>query len=128
MRGSKNVNIVEENIFIIQNGNATVVDHPGKNLITNGLLAPSTLQLGNTSCCEPYDNPSISLSITIFLESIIIDFCLLAKYLIANIEYKLTNMIISYGIATKASDIHIENDPTGTHIRYRVDGIIRELK
>jgi type IV pilus assembly protein PilB len=54
-----------------------------------------------------------------------------SNYVVAgkdNEAEKLTNMIISYGIATKASDIHIENDPNGTHIRYRVDGIIRELK
>jgi len=41
---------------------------------------------------------------------------------------KLVNLIISYGIKAKASDVHIENDMAGIHIRYRIDGILRELK
>ncbi|MGK7345086.1 MAG: ATPase, T2SS/T4P/T4SS family [Candidatus Nitrospinota bacterium M3_3B_026] len=41
---------------------------------------------------------------------------------------KLVNLIISYGIASKASDIHIENDPDGIHVRYRIDGMLRELR
>lgn len=41
---------------------------------------------------------------------------------------KLVNLVISYGIASKSSDIHIENDPDGLHVRYRIDGMLRELK
>jgi len=41
---------------------------------------------------------------------------------------KLANLVISYGIASKASDIHIENWTDGMHVRYRIDGMLRELK
>ncbi len=40
----------------------------------------------------------------------------------------LVNLIVSYGITSSASDIHIEHDQKGVHVRYRVDGVLRELK
>jgi len=39
---------------------------------------------------------------------------------------RLTNMIISRGIADKASDIHIEPSKDSLRIRYRVDGILQD--
>jgi type IV pilus assembly protein PilB len=41
---------------------------------------------------------------------------------------KLANRIISYGITSKASDIHIEHDIRGSRVRYRIDGVLREMK
>jgi len=41
---------------------------------------------------------------------------------------ELVNYIINYGINKKASDIHLEQDRSGTRIRFRIDGVLRELK
>lgn len=37
------------------------------------------------------------------------------------------NMVIEKGLAIGATDIHFENDSWGTHIRYRVDGLLRDM-
>lgn len=39
----------------------------------------------------------------------------------------LVNMVLLTAIKDKASDIHIEPDKKGTRIRYRIDGILRDL-
>lgn len=39
---------------------------------------------------------------------------------------ELVNFIIKYGIVNGASDIHLEQDRSGVHLRYRLDGVLRE--
>jgi type IV pilus assembly protein PilB len=39
---------------------------------------------------------------------------------------KLVNLIITRAVKDKASDIHVEPEETRLHIRYRVDGVMRE--
>lgn len=41
---------------------------------------------------------------------------------------QVVDYIIKYGINKKASDIHIEHDREGTHLRYRMDGVCQEPK
>lgn len=40
---------------------------------------------------------------------------------------ELMNYVIKYGIIHKASDIHIEQDRAGVRLRYRIDGMMREI-
>ena len=40
---------------------------------------------------------------------------------------ELVNFIIKYGISNGASDIHIEQDREGAKLRYRIDGVLREI-
>ncbi len=40
---------------------------------------------------------------------------------------ELVNFIIKYGISNGASDIHIEQDREGAKLRYRIDGVLREV-
>jgi type IV pilus assembly protein PilB len=40
---------------------------------------------------------------------------------------EIVNFIIKYGISNGASDIHIEQDRDGTKLRYRIDGVLRDL-
>ncbi len=41
---------------------------------------------------------------------------------------ELVNYIINYGINKKASDIHVEQDRAGAHLRFRIDGVLREVR
>jgi type II secretory ATPase GspE/PulE/Tfp pilus assembly ATPase PilB-like protein len=41
---------------------------------------------------------------------------------------ELVNYIINYGINKKASDIHLEQDRTGAHLRFRIDGVLQEMR
>ena len=41
---------------------------------------------------------------------------------------ELVNFIVKYGILNNASDIHIEQDRKGPRIRYRIDGILQDMK
>ena len=40
---------------------------------------------------------------------------------------RLSHLLLSYGVAAKASDIHIEPTVEGAQIRYRVDGILHQM-
>ncbi|MDD2201527.1 MAG: ATPase, T2SS/T4P/T4SS family [Firmicutes bacterium] len=40
---------------------------------------------------------------------------------------RLVNMIIAQAVGERASDIHVEPQATGVRVRYRVDGILREI-
>jgi hypothetical protein len=40
---------------------------------------------------------------------------------------RLVNMIIAQAVGERASDIHVEPHATGVRVRYRVDGILREV-
>jgi len=40
---------------------------------------------------------------------------------------KLVNMIIARGVALKASDIHLDPDDNGLRVRFRVDGLMKEV-
>ncbi|MGI6518076.1 MAG: type II secretion system ATPase GspE [Bacillota bacterium] len=40
---------------------------------------------------------------------------------------RLVNMVISQAVAERASDIHVEPHALGVRVRYRVDGILREV-
>jgi type IV pilus assembly protein PilB len=40
---------------------------------------------------------------------------------------ELVNFIIKYGISNGASDIHIEQDRIGVKLRYRIDGVLRNV-
>ncbi|WP_162014306.1 type II/IV secretion system protein [Desulfurivibrio alkaliphilus] len=41
---------------------------------------------------------------------------------------ELVNYIVKYGITHKASDIHFEQDRKGAKLRFRIDGVLREVK
>lgn len=41
---------------------------------------------------------------------------------------ELLNFIIKYGISNKASDIHLEQDREGVKLRYRIDGVLQDVK
>ncbi|MEJ2690718.1 MAG: ATPase, T2SS/T4P/T4SS family, partial [Deltaproteobacteria bacterium] len=41
---------------------------------------------------------------------------------------ELVNYIINYGINKKASDIHVEQDRSGGHLRLRIDGVLQEVR
>ena len=40
---------------------------------------------------------------------------------------KLADLILSYGVQVKASDVHIEPTGAGARIRYRIDGLLHEM-
>lgn len=40
---------------------------------------------------------------------------------------ELVNFILNYGITNGASDIHIEQDRKGAKLRYRLEGVMREI-
>jgi type II secretory ATPase GspE/PulE/Tfp pilus assembly ATPase PilB-like protein len=40
---------------------------------------------------------------------------------------KLANLLLSYGVEGRASDIHMEPTPAGGRIRYRIDGLLHEM-
>jgi len=40
---------------------------------------------------------------------------------------KLIQLVLSYGVEIKASDVHIEPTAAGARIRYRIDGILHEM-
>ncbi len=40
---------------------------------------------------------------------------------------KLVNIIVSRGVALRASDIHLEPDENGLRVRFRVDGLMRDI-
>ena len=40
---------------------------------------------------------------------------------------KLVQLILSYALEAKASDIHLEPTPSGARVRYRIDGILQEF-
>ncbi len=40
---------------------------------------------------------------------------------------KLADLILSYGVQARASDIHLEPTASGARVRYRIDGLLHEL-
>ena len=40
---------------------------------------------------------------------------------------KLVDLILSEGIVSRASDIHVEPEDTGVAVRYRIDGVLRQV-
>ena len=40
---------------------------------------------------------------------------------------KLTQLVLSYGVQIKASDIHFEPSAAGARVRYRIDGMLHEM-
>ena len=40
---------------------------------------------------------------------------------------KLTQLVLSYGVQSSASDIHIEPTAAGARVRYRIDGMLHEM-
>ncbi|PIQ83216.1 MAG: type II secretion system protein GspE [Candidatus Omnitrophica bacterium CG11_big_fil_rev_8_21_14_0_20_63_9] len=40
---------------------------------------------------------------------------------------RLIQLLLSHGVQTKASDIHVEPTRTGARVRYRIDGLLQEL-
>src|SRR5206468_11554165 len=40
---------------------------------------------------------------------------------------RLVDMIISEGILSRASDIHVEPEEGGVAVRYRIDGVLRQV-
>ena len=41
---------------------------------------------------------------------------------------ELVNYILNFGINKKASDIHLEQDRAGVHLRFRIDGVLQEAR
>lgn len=40
---------------------------------------------------------------------------------------KVAEMLFSYGVECKASDLHLEPSSNGAHVRYRIDGILHDM-